>query len=91
LRSIGSSFSTIIAITTVSNPHYKYQFAEWAHKKVYGDSYGIELSLLKEKLFALYGEYTKNSQGSSQSPSPSSNNAQGTLNVESQSNSFMMV
>ena len=83
-----SEFSTIMAIATILDPRYKYKFAEWAYKKVYGDRYGIEL---KEKLFALYGEYTKNSQGSSQSPSPSSNNAQGTLNVESQSNSFMKV
>jgi len=50
-------------IATVLDPRYKYQFAQCACKKVYGDSYGIELSLLKEKLFALYGEYTKNSKG----------------------------
>ena len=86
-----SEFSTIMAIATILDPRYKYQFAEWAYKKVYGDRYGIELSLFKEKLFALYGEYTKNSQGSSQSPYPSSSKAQGTLNMESQSNSFMQV
>ena len=57
----------------------------------YGDSYGIKLSMLKEKFFRLYGEYTENSKGSSQSPNPSSSNAQGTSNVESQSNSFMKV
>ena len=73
-------FSAIMAIATVLDPRYKYQFAEWTYMNVYGDSYGIELSLFKKKLFALHGEYTRNSQESSQSSNPSFSNAQGTLN-----------
>jgi len=86
-----SEFSTIMAIATVLDPRYKYQFAEWAYKRVYGDGYSIELSLLKNKLFALYDEYTKSFKGLSPSSNPSSSSAQSTLNVESQSNSFMKV
>jgi len=86
-----SEFSTIMAIATILDPRYKYQFAEWAYKRVYGDGYSIELSLLKNKLFALYDEYIKSFKGSSPSSNPSSSSAQSTLNVESQSNSFMKV
>ena len=86
-----SEFSTIIAIATVLDHCYKYKFAEWAYKKVYGDSYDIELRLLKEKLFALYGECIKSSMGSFRSCDPTSSNAQATSNVEFQSDSFMEV
>ena len=81
----------MMAIVTVLDPRYKYPFAKWAYKKVYGDSYDSELSLLKEKLFALYGGYTKNSKGSSSSSNPTFSNAQVSSNVETQSDSFMQV
>lgn len=68
-----SECSTIMAITTILDPRYKCQFAEWAYKKVYGDSYDIELRLLKEKLIKLHGEYAKSSKGPSTSSNPTSN------------------
>ncbi|KAJ8424487.1 hypothetical protein Cgig2_000526 [Carnegiea gigantea] len=84
-----SEFSIIMAIATILDLHYKYQFTELAYKKVYDDSYDIGLRLLKEKLFALYGEYAKSFKGSFISSNPTSSNAQATSNVESQSDSFM--
>ena len=84
-------FSTIMDIATILDPCYKYQFVKWAYTKVYDDSYDIELRLLKEKLFALYGEYAKSSKGLFTSSNPTSSNAQATSNVESQSDSLMEV
>ena len=86
-----SDFSTIMAIATILDPRYKYQFAEWAYKKVYGDNYAIELRLLKDKLFALYAEYAKSSKGSSSSLNPPFTTAQANSTAEVRSNAFMQV
>ena len=59
-----AEFSTIMAIATILDPQYKFQFAEWAFKKVYGADHVIELSLLKDKLSCLFVEYSKGATGS---------------------------
>ena len=53
-----------MAIGTILDPQYKFQFAEWAFKKIYGADHVIELSLLKDKLFCLFDEYLKDAKGS---------------------------
>jgi len=45
-------------------PRYNFHFVELAYKRVYDPSYVIELFFLKDKLFTLFGEYAKSSNGS---------------------------
>ncbi|KAK9749687.1 hypothetical protein RND81_02G143600 [Saponaria officinalis] len=52
-----SSFSTIMAIDVVFDPRYKFNVVDWAYKKVFGETYNIELEIFKDKLFELYNEY----------------------------------
>ena len=59
-----AEFSTVMAIATILDSQYKFQFAEQAFKKVYGADHVIELSLLKDKLFCLFDEYLKGAKGS---------------------------
>ena len=66
-----ADFSTIMAIAGILDPRYKFQFADWAYKKIYVGTHDVELGLLKDKLFALYDEYAKASNlASSSTPSP---------------------
>jgi len=83
-------FSTIIAISTILDPQYKFQFAESAYKRVYWDSYEIELSLLKDKLFGLFDEYAKNSNGLHSTTKLSSSTSHAS-NLEEVSNPLMEV
>ncbi|KAL2923302.1 Zinc finger BED domain-containing protein DAYSLEEPER, partial [Bienertia sinuspersici] len=62
-------FSIIMAVAVVLDPRFKYQFVEWAFKKVYGEAKGTqELVKFKERLEYLYGAYVSESS----TPSPSS-------------------
>ena len=80
--------STIMAIATILDPRYKFQFADWAFKRIYGADHVIELSLLKDKLFCLFDEYSKNVKGLA-IDMPSSNC--GAANVGKVSNPLMQV
>ena len=53
-------FSVVLAIAMVLDPRYKLPFIDWCYQKLYG--YGSSLQYLKvrEKLFALFGEYVSN-------------------------------
>jgi len=59
-----AEFSTIMAIATILDPRYKFHFPEWAFKRIYGADHVIGLSLLKDKLFCLFDEYSKSTKGS---------------------------
>ena len=59
-----AEFSSIMAIATILDPRYKFHFSEWAFKRIYGADHVIELSLLKDKLFCLFDEYSKSTKGS---------------------------
>ncbi|KAL2903213.1 Zinc finger BED domain-containing protein RICESLEEPER 2 [Bienertia sinuspersici] len=62
-------FSIIMAVVVVLDPQFKYQFVEWAFKKVYVEVEGTqELVKFKEQLEYLYGAYVSESS----TPSPSS-------------------
>ncbi|KAL2942042.1 Zinc finger BED domain-containing protein RICESLEEPER 2 [Bienertia sinuspersici] len=87
-------FSIIMAVAVVLDPQFKYQFVEWALKKVYGEVEGTqELVKFKERLEYLYGAYVSESS----TPSPSSRRRRssptqpGGGHVDVASDSFMMV
>jgi len=52
-----------MAISIIWDPQYKFQLVVLAYRKVYGDRHEIGLSLLKDKLFSVFGEYAKSSNG----------------------------
>ncbi|KAL2895357.1 Zinc finger BED domain-containing protein RICESLEEPER 2 [Bienertia sinuspersici] len=53
-----ANFSTIMAVAVVLDPRFKFQFVEWAYKRVYGEfEYESELSKFKDKFNALYDAY----------------------------------
>ena len=56
-----------MAIAGILDPRYKFQFADWAYKKIYVGPHDVELGLLKDKLFAMYDEYAKASNSASSS------------------------
>ena len=64
-----TEFSTIMEITGILDPCYKFQFADWAYKKIYVGIHDAQLGLLKDKLFALFDEYVKASNLASTSAS----------------------
>ena len=79
-----------MAISTSLDPWYKFHSAEWAYKRVFGDSYEIELSLLNDKLFGLFDEYAKNSNGLHSATKLSSSTSHAS-NLEEDSNPLMEV
>ena len=83
-----AEFSTIMAIAIILDSRYKFQFPEWAYKRIYGPDHVIELSLLKDKLFCLFDEYSKSTKGSA-TDIPSSNCE--AANVGKVSNPLMQV
>jgi len=85
-----AEFTTIMAISAILDPRYKFQFAKWAYRRVYGDSHAIELFLLKDKLFTLFDEYANSSVGSNSASKKYCNTSQAS-NVEEGSNPLMEV
>lgn len=81
LEKYWAEFSTIMATSIILDPRYKFQFAKWAYRRVYGDSNEIELSLLKDKLFTLFDEYANSSIGSNSATKKYCNTSQAS-NVE---------
>lgn len=86
-----SEFSTIMAISVVFDPRYKFQLVDWAFKKIYGSSADVELELFKGKLFALFDEYSASSAHiGNQSQRCASVNVAATTGDQA-SDSYMMV
>lgn len=53
-----TNFSIIMDVAVVLDPRFKYEFVEWAFKKVYGEIEGTnELVKFKERLDYLYAAY----------------------------------
>ena len=77
-----------MTIATILDPLYKFNFSDWAFKRIYGADHVIELSLLKDKLFCLFDEYSKSTKGSA-TDIPSSNCE--AANVGKVSNPLMQV
>jgi len=56
-----SEFSAIMVMAVILDPRYKFQSAEWTYKKVWGDNYHVKFDLLKDRLFAMFDEYARES------------------------------
>ena len=85
-----AELSTIMTIATILDPLYKFNFSDWAFKRIYGVDHMVELSLLKDKLFFLFAEYSKNAKGSCSAADISSSNCKA-ANIERVSNPLMQV
>ncbi|KAK9733188.1 hypothetical protein RND81_04G049900 [Saponaria officinalis] len=83
-----STFSTIMAITVIFDPRYKFNVVDWAYKKFFGELYTLELDIFKDKLFELYNEYV--SLASDYTPF-SANNSQVNTSADASSDTFMML
>ena len=53
-------FSFVLAITVVLDPRYKLPFIDWCYQKLYGYASSLQYLKVREKLFALFGEYVSN-------------------------------
>jgi hypothetical protein len=55
-----SEFSVVLAIAVILDPRYKLQFIDFCYQKLYGVGDSYEYLKVREKLFALFGEYVSN-------------------------------
>uniref|UniRef100_A0A2N9HRF6 BED-type domain-containing protein n=1 Tax=Fagus sylvatica TaxID=28930 RepID=A0A2N9HRF6_FAGSY len=55
-----SEFSIVLAIAVILDPRFKLQFVDFCYKKLYGVGGSYEYLKVREKLFALFGEYVSN-------------------------------
>uniref|UniRef100_A0A2N9FYQ7 HAT C-terminal dimerisation domain-containing protein n=1 Tax=Fagus sylvatica TaxID=28930 RepID=A0A2N9FYQ7_FAGSY len=55
-----SEFSVVLAIAVILDPRFKLQFIDFCYKKLYGVGGSYEYLKVREKLFALFGEYVSN-------------------------------
>ncbi|KAL4639587.1 hypothetical protein ACB092_03G229000 [Castanea dentata] len=53
-------FSVVLAIAVVLDPRYKLPFIDWCYQKLYGHASSLQYVKVREKLFALFGEYVSN-------------------------------
>ena len=53
-------FSVVLAIAVVLDPRYKLPFIDWCYQKLYGYASSLQYLKVREKLFALFGEYVSN-------------------------------
>ncbi|KAK4593439.1 hypothetical protein RGQ29_017518 [Quercus rubra] len=53
-------FSVVLAIAVVLDPRYKLPFIDWCYQKLYGHASSLQYLKVREKLFALFGEYVSN-------------------------------
>lgn len=83
-----STFSTIMAIAVVFDPRYKFNVIDWAYKKIFAETYALELDIFKDKLFELYNEYVLLA---SDCPTSSTNNSNVNAAANVPSDTFMMV
>ncbi|KAK9682394.1 hypothetical protein RND81_10G070700 [Saponaria officinalis] len=82
-----STFSTIMAIAVIFDPRYKFNVVDWAYKKIFGESYALELDIFKDKLFELFKEYV--SLASDYTPA-SVNGSHVNIPLDASSDTFMM-
>ena len=50
----------MLAIAVVLDPRYKLPFVDWCYQKLYGYASSLQYLKVREKLFALFGEYVNN-------------------------------
>ncbi|KAL0004660.1 hypothetical protein SO802_012221 [Lithocarpus litseifolius] len=53
-------FSVVLAIAVVLDPRYKLPFIDWCYQKLYGYPSSLQYLKVREKLFAMFGEYVSN-------------------------------
>lgn len=87
-----TNFSIIMAVAVVLDPRFKYEFVEWAFKKVYGEIEGTnELVKFKERLDYLYGAYVTEASTTTPRTRRRSSRQPNEEQVDVASDSFMMV
>uniref|UniRef100_A0A803M5D0 BED-type domain-containing protein n=1 Tax=Chenopodium quinoa TaxID=63459 RepID=A0A803M5D0_CHEQI len=86
-----TNFSIIMAVVVVLDPRFKYEFVEWAFKKVYGEIEGTnELVKFKERLDYLYGAYVTEASTTTPRTRRRSSRQPNEEQVDVASDSFMM-
>uniref|UniRef100_A0A803MZQ8 BED-type domain-containing protein n=1 Tax=Chenopodium quinoa TaxID=63459 RepID=A0A803MZQ8_CHEQI len=86
-----TNFSIIMAVAVVLDPRFKYEFVEWAFKKVYGEIEGTnELVKFKERLDYLYGAYVTEASTTTPRTRRRSSRQPNEDQVDVASDSFMM-
>ncbi|KAL0002097.1 hypothetical protein SO802_015878 [Lithocarpus litseifolius] len=53
-------FSVVLAIAMVLDLRYKLPFIDWCYQKLYGYASSLQYLKVREKLFAMFGEYVSN-------------------------------
>ena len=53
-------FSAVLAIAVVLDPRYKLHFIDRCYQKLYGYASSLQYLKVREKLFAMFGEYLSN-------------------------------
>ena len=53
-------FSAVLAIVVILDPRYKLHFIDWCFQKLYGYASSLQYLKVREKLFAMFGEYLSN-------------------------------
>ena len=53
-------FSAVLAIVVILDPRYKLHFIDWCYQKLYGYASSLQYLKVREKLFAMFGEYLSN-------------------------------
>uniref|UniRef100_A0A803L9F1 BED-type domain-containing protein n=1 Tax=Chenopodium quinoa TaxID=63459 RepID=A0A803L9F1_CHEQI len=86
-----TNFSIIMVVAVVLDPRFKYEFVEWAFKKVYGEIEGTnELVKFKERLDYLYGAYVTEASTTTPRTRRRSSRQPNEEQVDVASDSFMM-
>uniref|UniRef100_A0A803N0I4 BED-type domain-containing protein n=1 Tax=Chenopodium quinoa TaxID=63459 RepID=A0A803N0I4_CHEQI len=86
-----TNFSIIMVVVVVLDPRFKYEFVEWAFKKVYGEIEGTnELVKFKERLDYLYGAYVTEASTTTPRTRRRSSRQPNEEQVDVASDSFMM-
>uniref|UniRef100_A0A803N1U4 BED-type domain-containing protein n=1 Tax=Chenopodium quinoa TaxID=63459 RepID=A0A803N1U4_CHEQI len=86
-----TNFSIIMAVAVVLDPRFKYEFVEWAFKKVYGEIEGTnELVKFKKRLDYLYGAYVTEASTTTPRTRHRSSRQPNEEQVNVASDSFMM-
>ena len=79
-----SEFSVVLAIAVILDPRYKLRFVDFCYQKLYGVGGSYEYLKVREKLFALFGEYVSNVP----TPSSTTSNKRGKAVQDLQFKSF---
>jgi hypothetical protein len=60
-----SSFSSVLAITVILDPHYKTPFVNFCYMKIYGVDNSDQFKDVRDKLFSLFAKYSCSTTSSS--------------------------